>query len=523
MIKNVIFDFGNVLAAFDPCAIGGKYAENAADAEALVSVIFDDRWAALDGGRISYEDYKTDSLARLPARLHGAARRLFDGWCADLVPMESTLSLIRTLRARGYGLYILSNAPECFSAPVRENYPFTAQFDGEVYSGVLHMEKPNADIYLHLLDKYSLRADECFFLDDKPVNIEGAAACGIRGMVYRGDGDEALAAIEALSKEDTVNYYPLKLEYYAKTALWGGDTLKTKWNKPCDFDKLAETWELTVRPEASNRILNGALAGASLADFAAAHPDAVSPCGYGEFFPLLIKLIDARDRLSVQVHPDDEYACRVEHDQGKTEMWYVVDAAEGAEIIYGLAQGISREDFRRAFAEGQVLEGLCRVPVKAGETYFIPSGMIHAIGDGCLIGEIQQNSDLTYRVYDYDRRGADGKLRELHVDKALDVIRPFSEAEIDAVRFSRAPRYHEGECLAACPYFEVRRLETAGGAVSVDVDASSFRHLLCIGGEGEILHDGVRYPITRGDSFFLPAGMGRCTLEGALSVLISGL
>lgn len=199
MIKNVIFDFGNVLAAFDPMAISTKYTENDADAATLVSVIFDDRWAALDGGRISYEDYIHDSLARLPARLHDAARQLFDGWCADLTPIESTLRLIATLRARGYGLYVLSNAPECFSSSVRENYPFTAQFDGEVYSAVLHMEKPNADIYHHLLDKFDLRADECFFLDDKPVNIEGAAACGIRGMVYDGDGERALKEIEALS------------------------------------------------------------------------------------------------------------------------------------------------------------------------------------------------------------------------------------------------------------------------------------------------------------------------------------
>ena len=199
MIKNIIFDFGNVLATFDPMAISGKYAENEADAAALAAVIFDDRWAALDGGRISYSDYTNDSLARLPKRLHGAASRLFDGWCADLVPIDDTAKLVEILRARGFGLYILSNAPECFSAAVRENYPFTALFDGEVYSAELRMEKPNQDIYRHLLDKYGLRADECFFLDDKPINAAGAAACGIRGMVYDGDGEKALAAIEALA------------------------------------------------------------------------------------------------------------------------------------------------------------------------------------------------------------------------------------------------------------------------------------------------------------------------------------
>ena len=199
MIKNVIFDFGNVLATFDPMAIGRKYANNEEDAKALVSVIFDDRWAALDGGRISYEDYVRDSLTRLPTRLHGAATRLFDGWVADLTPIASTARLVEALRAGGYRLYILSNAPECFSEPVEANYPFVAQFDGAVYSAAIHMEKPNADIYEYFLNKFHLRAEECFFLDDKPVNIQGAAACGIAGMVYRGDGSEALAAIEALS------------------------------------------------------------------------------------------------------------------------------------------------------------------------------------------------------------------------------------------------------------------------------------------------------------------------------------
>lgn len=320
-----------------------------------------------------------------------------------------------------------------------------------------------------------------------------------------------------------MKFSPLRLQYYPKTALWGGDTLKTGWNKPCAYDKLAETWELTVRPEAKNVILGGAFDGRTLGEFLEAHPEALSPDGMGAFFPLLIKFIDARDRLSVQVHPDDGYARDVEHDQGKTEMWYIVDAAEDAEIIYGLADGMDNAAFRRAFAEGRVLDAVNRVKVHRGETYFIPSGLIHAIGDGCLIGEIQQNSDLTYRVYDYDRRGADGKLRELHVDRAMDVIRPFSEAEIDAVRFSRAPRYEMGECLAACPYFEVHRVTLADSSLDFEVPKETFFHLLSVGGEGVLTHDGVDYPIARGDSIFLPATLGACTILGDLTLLISSL
>ena len=320
-----------------------------------------------------------------------------------------------------------------------------------------------------------------------------------------------------------MKFYPLRLRYFPKTALWGGDTLKTAWSKPCDFDKLAETWELTVRPEATNIILGGALDGHTLGELLEAHPEALGTTDTGGLFPLLIKFIDARDRLSVQVHPDDDYARDVENDRGKTEMWYIVDAAEDAEIIYGLAEGMDNAAFRRAFAEGRVLEAVNRVKVQPGETYFIPSGLVHAIGDGCLIGEIQQNSDLTYRVYDYDRRGADGKLRELHVDRAMDVIRPFSEDEIRAIRFSRAPRYEMGECLAACPYFEVHRVTLAGDALALEVPKESFFHLLSVDGEGNLTHDGVDYPLTRGDSLFLPAGLGSCTVSGNLTLLISSL
>lgn len=315
--------------------------------------------------------------------------------------------------------------------------------------------------------------------------------------------------------------YPLKLKYHAKSALWGGDTLKRQWGKACDFDKLAETWELTVRPEASNIIENGSLAGASLGEYVTSHPLSVTDGDMGKFFPLLIKFIDARDDLSVQVHPDDAYAHDVENDQGKTEMWYIVDADEGAEIIYGLCDGASSEDFKAAFEEGRIFDAMRSVKVKAGESYFIPSGMIHAIGRGCLIAEIQQNSDLTYRVYDYNRVGADGKTRELHTKKALDVIRPFSDKEIDGIRYSRKPTHNAGECLAACPYFEVSRLTLTDTPKTLNVTARSFHHLLCVEGEGEIVFGGECYPITRGDSYFLPAGMGEYSLLGNATVLLS--
>ncbi len=196
MIKNVIFDFGNVLARFDPRSIGQKYAENESDADTLMSVIFDGRWADYDGGRISYEDHLAGSLARLPERLHGAAVRLFENWHGDLEPMASTEALIKVLHSRGYGLYILSNAPVEFSSKAGKNYPITAMFDGAVYSAEIRMDKPHAPIYRYLLETYGLEPDECLFIDDKPENVEGARACGMHAEVYDGDGEKVLRKIE---------------------------------------------------------------------------------------------------------------------------------------------------------------------------------------------------------------------------------------------------------------------------------------------------------------------------------------
>ncbi len=320
-----------------------------------------------------------------------------------------------------------------------------------------------------------------------------------------------------------MNRYPLKLKYYSKTALWGGNTLKTEWGKECSFDKLAETWELTVRDDAVNTIENGEAAGKTLAEYLATTPGAIGTAGTDSRFPLLIKLIDAADKLSIQVHPTDAYATKTEHDSGKTEMWYIVSAEEGAEIVYGLADFMDANDFRACVRSGEINKALKTVKVHAGECYFIPAGMVHAIGKGCLIAEIQQNSDLTYRVYDYDRRDADGKLRELHTEKALDVVTAFTQQEIDAIRFSRFPAIDAGICLAACPYFEVHMLSLRGYSQELCTTDKSFHSVLCIDGNGFLLCDSKQYPLNRGDSYFLPAGMGKYTLCGNAKIILSCL
>jgi len=319
-----------------------------------------------------------------------------------------------------------------------------------------------------------------------------------------------------------VNLYPLKLTSVKKSPIWGGKRLIADWGKETSAETVGESWELTVRRQENSTVENGALAGRTLGEvLAMAGGNAIAPDFCGEDFPLLVKLIDAADRLSVQVHPDDAYAARVEKDRGKTEVWYIVDADEGAEIICGLADGATREDFARATAEGDPERVLKHVPVHAGETYFIPAGLPHAIGRGILIAEIQQNCDLTYRVYDYNRRQADGSLRELHVEKALDVVRPFSAEEIESLRYARrSDTLANGECLADCAYFRVERVQLDG---TWELPAcAEMRHLLCLSGEGALIAHGETYPIQKGDSYFLPP-MPEATLNGSITLLVSGV
>ncbi len=320
--------------------------------------------------------------------------------------------------------------------------------------------------------------------------------------------------------DESTYLYPLKLSYVAKTALWGGKKLVEDYGKYYDGDKLSETWELTCRtPEECSMIENGDKAGMLLLDYFADYGKHLIGKDYtGDRFPLLIKWIDAADSLSVQVHPDDAYALAHENDPGKTEMWYIAEAEEGAKLIYGLKDGMGREAFADAVHTGDYRSVMREVPVKKGETYFIPSGMLHAIGAGIVIAEIQQNSDLTYRVYDFDRKGPDGKPRVLHVEKALDVVRPFTEEEIDAVRYSREK---SEDMLASCPYFRVKRTKAENGEICVTEE--SFVHLLCTEGEGALIYKKERYPVKKGESYLLPASLGVCKTDGDAEFLLSSL
>lgn len=303
--------------------------------------------------------------------------------------------------------------------------------------------------------------------------------------------------------------YTLKLTPALKDYLWGGTRLKTEYHMQSDLEKVAEAWVLSTHKDGPGIVQNGELAGKTLCEAVERFGKACLGTRGAAFsyFPLLIKLIDAKDDLSVQVHPDDAYALREEGEYGKTEMWYIVDCEPGATLCYGLKQSISKEQFRAKIADNTVTEVLNRVPVHKGDVFFISAGTIHAIGKGILIAEIQQNSNTTYRVSDYGRLGADGKPRPLHIDKALAVAELAPPPKQQALG--------EG-VLADCDYFKVRLLNTEMTREIV-VDDSSFAALLCL--EGEVAVDGVT--LTKGEAAFVPAGRGVLPLSGKATLIES--
>ncbi len=319
--------------------------------------------------------------------------------------------------------------------------------------------------------------------------------------------------------------YPLKLTAPLKDYLWGGQRLKQEYGKQSELPKIAESWELSCHKDGTSVITNGEAAGLLLSDYIEQQGKEIlgSNAGSFEYFPMLIKLIDAADCLSVQVHPDNEYALRVEGEYGKTEMWYIVDCEEGASLIYGFDREISREEFARRIEENTLLEVVRQVPVHKGDVFFIEAGTLHAIGKGILIAEIQQNSNTTYRVYDFGRVGPDGKPRQLHVEKALEVtsLKPVSRKPEPEGKPEQKRGYTD-TLLAHCEYFTVRRLEIEYCA-QLMADASSFQSLLVLDGEMELDYGFDSIALFKGDSVLVPADMGEYELTGSGTVLLSSL
>lgn len=318
------------------------------------------------------------------------------------------------------------------------------------------------------------------------------------------------------------NPEPLPLRPAGKDYLWGGTRLKEEYGKDLPLFPLAETWECSVHPDGPSIVAGGTFEGKSLARVLAENPAWVGthPRENGfDTLPVLIKLIDAKRDLSVQVHPDDEYARAHEGQPGKTEMWYILEAKPGAKLIYGFSRDVTEEAVRESIADGGLMRCLRTVPVHKGDVFFIPPGTVHAIGNGTLLAEIQESSNLTYRVYDYGRRDKSGSLRELHIEKALRVMN-FKRGP-DGRRKLRVLRYRSGsaeELLARCGYFQVSRLMIGGNGATA-VGEGSFQVLLCLEGSGRLDAGGKRQPLHKGDCVFLPAGLGKTAFGGRMELL----
>lgn len=311
----------------------------------------------------------------------------------------------------------------------------------------------------------------------------------------------------------------LKLNAPCKDYIWGGNRLREEYGKVSDADKIAESWELSCHKDGQSVIANGKDKGKMLSEYVAENKNALgTACDRFEYFPILIKLIDAKDNLSVQVHPDNDYAMRVEGEYGKTEMWYVVDCDEGATLLYGFKHEITKEEFARRIADNTLLEVTNAVPVKKGDVFFIKSGTLHAIGKGILIAEIQQNSNTTYRIYDYGRVGKDGKPRELHVNKALDVTKLAPAEQYPETPVEKKDGY-DIKLLSKCEYFTTYRVNVETKA-ELDADENSFNSILVLEGE-PVISGGETVSAKKGESVFISAGTGKYTVEGKCTFVLT--
>lgn len=319
---------------------------------------------------------------------------------------------------------------------------------------------------------------------------------------------------------------PFLLLPTGKDYLWGGSRLNDDFSKGIDMSPLAETWECSTHPNGLSLIGSGMYLGRSLKEVITKRPDYLGKHSSSKpDLPILIKLIDAKKDLSVQVHPDDKYASLHEKEQnGKTEFWYILDATKDAHIVYGFHHDCDRRTVESSIKSGTLEYYLQKVPVKRDDVFLIKSGIVHAIGAGTLVAEIQQSSDLTYRLYDYNRLDNKGNKRELHIKKALDVANLHASAEPQQPM--RVLQYSPGcaiELLERCRYFQVERMlintERIRKMVSFQTDDLSFKVLLCIGGCGSVSFDNESFNVFKGDCVFVPANSVEIKIHGRMQLL----
>lgn len=309
------------------------------------------------------------------------------------------------------------------------------------------------------------------------------------------------------------NKQPIKLLPAFKDYLWGGTRLKTEFNKKSELEKVAESWELSTHKDGESIVASGEYKDKKLSEYIAENPyDVLGERARAfDFFPVLIKFIDAKDNLSVQVHPDDEYARKYNGEYGKTEMWYVLECDEGAQLYYGFKEKISKEEFRKRIENNTLTEVLNSVKVKRGDVYFIEAGTVHAIGKGIVICEIQQNSNTTFRVYDYNRKDANGNTRQLHIEQAIEV------AKTEPAKPYKSDREN---VLASCKYFTVEKADV-DGTKSFEISDNCFKSVIAVEGSGILKLNGFETTFGKGDSIFIPAQNGGFTVDGCCELIIT--
>ena len=311
---------------------------------------------------------------------------------------------------------------------------------------------------------------------------------------------------------------PIFFEPIYKDYIWGGNRLKNDLQKNTPFEKTAESWEISSNKNGETIIQNGEYQGKTIATIWEDKETRKKLFGTKtenlEKFPLLVKFIDAETNLSVQVHPDDIYAKERENSFGKTEMWYIIDCKPEAQIIYGLKKGISKKELPNILTSKKIVEYLNFVNVEPGDCIYIPSGTIHAILGDTLICEIQQNSDLTYRVYDWERVGKDGKPRELHTQKAIDVTQVEQELKIEKTKAMKTGKKE----IINSPYFKIDKLKIENNFTE-ESNLETFFILNVVKGNGGIKVQEREYSLKLGDSFIIPSNLGKYELKGNLEIL----
>lgn len=312
--------------------------------------------------------------------------------------------------------------------------------------------------------------------------------------------------------------YPLQFEPILKDRIWGGTKLKTYLNKPITSEITGESWEISTVENDVSVISNGSFKGKNLNELIASYPEEILGTKvyqrFGKQFPLLFKYLDAREDLSIQVHPNDELAKKRHNSFGKTEMWYVMQADANSRLIVGFKEKSSPEDYLKALQNNTIIDILDTKKVVKGDVFFLETGTVHAIGAGTVIAEIQQTSDITYRLYDFDRVDAHGNSRELHVDLALEAI---NYNVVDAEKhYSKV--INESNEMVTCPYFTTNFIPLEGN-ITVNKSKDTFTVYMCVEGSFELLFNEEKYYYKTGDTLLIPAEMTEFEINGKASVL----